>query len=33
LAVGTAMVQVARHGAPKPVLENADINALAGDAG
>jgi uncharacterized protein YbjT (DUF2867 family) len=25
--VGRAMIAVARHGAPKPVLENADINA------
>ena len=30
--VGRAMLHVARHGAPKPVLENADINALAADA-
>jgi uncharacterized protein YbjT (DUF2867 family) len=27
--VGRAMLRVARSGAPKPVLENADINALA----
>lgn len=27
--VGRAMLHAARHGAPKPVLENADINALA----
>ena len=27
--VGRAMLQVARHGAPKPVLENGDINQLA----
>jgi uncharacterized protein YbjT (DUF2867 family) len=26
--VGRAMIEVARHGAPKPVLENADINAV-----
>jgi uncharacterized protein YbjT (DUF2867 family) len=31
--VGRAMLEVARRGAPKAVLENADINALAGDAG
>ena len=31
--VGRAMLQVARRGAPKPILENADINDLAGDAG
>jgi len=30
--VGRAMIQAARRGAPKPVLENADINALAGGA-
>ena len=29
--VGRAMLQAARNGAPKPVLENRDINALAGD--
>jgi len=28
--VGRAMLRVARDGAPKPVLENRDINALAG---
>jgi hypothetical protein len=28
--VGKAMLQVARRGAPKPVLETRDINALAG---
>ena len=28
--VGRAMLRVARSGAPKPVLENRDINALAG---
>ncbi|HEU0107122.1 MAG TPA: NAD-dependent epimerase/dehydratase family protein [Vicinamibacteria bacterium] len=27
-----AMIQVARHGAPKRVLENRDINALAGES-
>ena len=26
--LGRAMIQVARHGAPKRVLENRDINAL-----
>jgi len=26
--VGRAMIEVARHGAPKPILETADINAL-----
>ena len=26
--LGRAMIQVARHGAPKHVLENRDINAL-----
>lgn len=31
--VGRAMLQAARHGAPKSVLENADINALARAAG
>ena len=30
--VGRAMLRVARQGAPKAVLENADINALAGEA-
>ncbi len=30
--VGKAMLEVARKGAPKPVLESSDINALAGDA-
>ncbi len=30
--VGRAMLRVARRGAPRPVLENADINALAGAA-
>ena len=28
--VGRAMLEVARHGAPKNLLENADINALSG---
>jgi hypothetical protein len=28
--VGRAMLEAAKHGAPKPVLENADIIALAG---
>jgi len=28
--VGRAMLEVANHGAPKPVLENPDIIALAG---
>ena len=27
--VGKVMLDVAKHGAPKPVLENADINQLA----
>jgi hypothetical protein len=27
--VGRAMLEAARHGAPKPCLENLDINALA----
>jgi len=31
-AVGRAMLQVARHGAPKAILENRDINALAAAA-
>ncbi|MCY1018966.1 NAD-dependent epimerase/dehydratase family protein [Pyxidicoccus sp. MSG2] len=31
--VGRAMLHVVRHGAPKPVLENADINALVQAAG
>jgi hypothetical protein len=26
--LGRAMINVARHGAPKPVLESRDINAL-----
>jgi hypothetical protein len=26
--VGRAMIQVARHGVPKAVLENADINRI-----
>lgn len=30
--VGRAMLRVAKQGAPRAVLENADINALAGDA-
>ncbi len=30
--VGRAMIEVARAGAPKPVLENRDINALASPA-
>jgi len=30
--VGRAMLEVARRGAPKPVLGNRDINALAGNA-
>ncbi len=30
--VGRAMLAVAKRGAPKPVMENADINALAGEA-
>ena len=30
--VGKAMLRVAKHGAPKPVLESVDISALAGDA-
>jgi uncharacterized protein YbjT (DUF2867 family) len=30
--MGRAMIAVARRGAPKRVLENADINAVAGDA-
>ncbi len=29
--VGRAMLAVARRGAPRPVLENPDLNALAGD--
>lgn len=29
--VGRAMLEVARSGFPRPVLENGDINALAGD--
>jgi hypothetical protein len=28
--VARAMLEAARHGAPKPVLENADLDALAG---
>jgi uncharacterized protein YbjT (DUF2867 family) len=28
--VGRAMLEVARHGAPKPVLENADIDGIPG---
>ena len=31
--VGQAMLAVARHGAPKPVLEAADINAIAAQHG
>jgi uncharacterized protein YbjT (DUF2867 family) len=30
--IGRAMLKVARQGAPKTVLESADINAVAGDA-
>jgi uncharacterized protein YbjT (DUF2867 family) len=29
--VGRAMIRAAKHGAPKQVLENADINALSGN--
>jgi hypothetical protein len=31
--VGRAMLEVAKHGAPKPVLETPDINTLADMAG
>jgi hypothetical protein len=29
--LGRGLLQIARHGAPKPVLEAADINALTAD--
>ena len=29
--LGRAMLQIARHGSPKPIVEARDINALAGD--
>jgi len=29
--LGRTMLQIARHGSPKPILEARDINALAGD--
>lgn len=32
VAVGRAMIAVARDGAPGPILDSGDINALAGDA-
>jgi hypothetical protein len=29
--LGRGLLQIARHGGPKPVLEAADINALTAD--